>query len=55
MLRLLVIFVTVAVIAAIFGYAGFATGFEEHARIVFFLATLASVVVMVFGGNPFKK
>jgi uncharacterized membrane protein YtjA (UPF0391 family) len=55
MIKLLSIFVFVAVIGAIFGYAGIKTGFEEQARIVFFLATLASVVTIVFGGNPFKK
>jgi uncharacterized membrane protein YtjA (UPF0391 family) len=55
MLKLLSIFVFVAIIAAIFGYAGSKTGFEEHARIIFFLALLGSVVILVFGGNPFKK
>ena len=54
MLKLLSIFVSVAVIVAIFGYGGFETGFEDRARIVFFLATLASVVVLVFG-NSLKK
>jgi len=55
MLKLFSVFVFVAVIAALFGYAGFETGFEEQARIVCFLAALGSVVVIVFGGNPFKK
>lgn len=55
MLKLLSIFVFVAVIAAVFGYGGFKTGFEEQSRVVCFLATLGSVVIVVFGGNPFRK
>jgi uncharacterized membrane protein YtjA (UPF0391 family) len=55
MLRLALIFLVVAIIAAIFGFTGIGDGLAMVARIVFFVFLVLSAVEFVFEVSLVKK
>jgi len=55
MLRYAVIFFVVAIIAALFGFGGIATGAASFAKILFFIFLAVAVVSLLFSAALFKK
>lgn len=53
MFRLSLVFLIVAIIAAIFGFGGIAEGAAFFAKIVFFIALALLIINLIFGG--FKR
>lgn len=53
MLRWTIIFLVIAIIAAIFGFGGIAAGATEIAKILFYIFLVLFVVSLIFGG--FKR
>lgn len=49
MLRWTIIFVVLAVIAAIFGFGGLAEGFADIAKILFYIFLVLVVISLIFG------
>lgn len=55
MLRWAVIFLVVAIIAAVFGFGGIAAAATDIARILFFLFLVLFVLALVFGMRTAPK
>ena len=55
MLRWAVIFLLVAIIAAVFGFGGIAAAATDIARILFFIFLVLFVVVLILGIRPSAK
>ncbi len=49
MLRFAVVFLVIALVAAVFGFGGFAAGAVEIAKILFFVFVLMAVVTFIVG------
>ena len=49
MLRYAVIFLIVAIVAALFGFGGIAAGATEIAKILFFVFLVGAVISLIFG------
>ncbi len=49
MLRFAVIFLVIAIIAAVFGFGGIAAGATEIAKILFYIFVVLFVVSLIFG------
>jgi uncharacterized membrane protein YtjA (UPF0391 family) len=52
MLYYSLVFLVVAIIAAVFGFGGIAAGATDIARILFFLFLVLFVVSLIFGRRP---
>ncbi len=50
MLRLVITFLIIALIAALFGFGGIAAGAAAIAKIVFFIAVILFVISLITGG-----
>lgn len=50
MFRLSLLFLVVAIVAAIFGFGGIATGAAYFAKIIFFVALALLLINLLFGG-----
>jgi uncharacterized membrane protein YtjA (UPF0391 family) len=55
MLRYAVIFFIIAIIAAIFGFGGIASGAAAIAKILFFIFISLFVIALIFGATLMKK
>lgn len=55
MLRWAVIFLLIAIIAAVFGFGGIAAAATDIAKILFFIFLVLFVVALVFGIRPSAK
>jgi uncharacterized membrane protein YtjA (UPF0391 family) len=49
MLRLAIVFLVIAIIAAIFGFGDIAAGASSIARVLFFIFLVLFVVMLIFG------
>lgn len=54
MLRWAVIFIVIAIIAAIFGFGGIAAGAVSIAKVLFWIFIVLFVLTLIFGGRVFK-
>lgn len=55
MLRSVLTFLVVAIIAAIFGFTDIAAGAAEIAKVIFFIFIALIVLAFIFGGAIWKK
>jgi uncharacterized membrane protein YtjA (UPF0391 family) len=55
MLRWTVIFLIIALIAAVFGFGGIAAGAASIAKVLFFIFLVLFVLSLIFGATVFKK
>jgi uncharacterized membrane protein YtjA (UPF0391 family) len=55
MLRYAVIFFVIAIVAALFGFGGIASGAASIAKILFFIFITIAVITLLFGAFLFKK
>ena len=55
MLRWAVIFLVIAIIAAVFGFGGIAAAATDIARILFFIFLVLFVLALIFGSRSFLK
>lgn len=51
MLRWTVIFLIIAIIAAVFGFGGIAAGAASIAKVLFFIFIILFIVSLIFGGS----
>jgi uncharacterized membrane protein YtjA (UPF0391 family) len=54
MLKWSAIFLVIAIIAAIFGFTGIASGAAEIAKVLFFVFLILFVGALILGGTIFK-
>lgn len=55
MLRYAVIFFIIAIIAALFGFGGIASGAAAIAKVLFFIFITLFVIALLFGATLMKK
>lgn len=55
MLRWVLIFAAIAIIAGLFGFTGISEGAADIAKIIFFLFLALIVLALIFGGVIWKK
>ena len=55
MLRWVLIFAAIAIIAGLFGFTGLSEGAADIAKIIFFLFLALIVLALIFGGVIWKK
>jgi uncharacterized membrane protein YtjA (UPF0391 family) len=55
MLRWTITFLVIALVAALFGFGGIATGAASIAKVLFFIFLVLFVLSLVFGASIFKR
>lgn len=55
MLRWAAIFFVIAIVAAIFGFGGIASGAASIAKVLFFIFLVGFIIIIAFGASIFKK
>jgi uncharacterized membrane protein YtjA (UPF0391 family) len=55
MLKWAAIFFVIAIVAALFGFTGIATGAASIAKVLFFIFIVLFLLTIIFGGVLFKK
>jgi uncharacterized membrane protein YtjA (UPF0391 family) len=55
MLRWTITFLVIALVAALFGFGGIATGAASIAKVLFFIFLVLFVLSLIFGASIFKR